>query len=296
MKEKKIVIMAYLAVCFFWGSTYLAIKYGVKYFPPLIFAGIRFIIAGSIMVIYAYYKKLSFPRNIKTFIPIMITGALMLAGGNGLVTIAEVKVASGIASLFVAMVPLYIAGIELIMFRNVRLSISGYLGLFIGFVGVYMLINPSNGVSLIAFDGTVLLLLAGLFWSFGSVYSKYISKDVHIISNIGLQMLSGGALLVILSKFNGEILSTDINMIGVYALLYLVVFGSIIGYSSYIYVLSKWPAAKAGTYAYVNPVVAVLLGYILLGEPFNITMILSMSLILASVFIVQKSKIIKSQK
>lgn len=291
MKEKSLVLLAYLAVCFFWGSTYLAIKFGVKYFPPLLFAGIRFIIAGLIMLLYAYKKKLTFPKNIKALYPIIITGSLMLAGGNGLVTIAELKVASGIASLFIAMVPIYIAGIELIMFKNVRLSRSGYLGLLIGFIGVYLLINPFGGNTFITIDGAILLLLAGLLWSFGSVYSKKINKDINIIPNIGLQMLFGGLLLTILGVFKGEILLSNFNIIGIYALLYLIIFGSIIGYSSYIYILSKWQAAKAGTYAYVNPVVAVALGYVLLNEPLNRTMIFSMVLILFSVFIVQKSKI-----
>lgn len=291
MKENRLVLLAYLAVCFFWGSTYLAIKIGVESIPPLIFAGIRFLIAGMIMVLYAYKKGFTFPKTFRTFYPIAIVGALMLAGGNGLVTIAEVKVASGIASLFVAMVPLYIATIESIMVKNVRLSKIGYLGLIIGFIGVYLLVNPSGSNSLISLDGVILLLLAGLLWSFGSVYSKYISKEVHIISSIGLQMLSGGVLLLIIGLISGESLAGGFELRSIYALIYLIIFGSIISYSSYIYVLSKWPAAKAGTYAYVNPVVALLLGYLILGEPLNITMVISMSIILFSVFLVQKSKV-----
>jgi len=291
MKEDRLVFMAYLAVCFFWGSTYLAIKFGVKYFPPLTFAGLRFLIAGGLMILYAYKKGYSFPKNFKMFYPIAVVGGLMLAGGNGLVTIAEVKVASGVASLFVAMVPLYIAAIESIMLKDVRLSKAGYIGLITGFIGVYLLINPSTGSNLITLDGAILLLLAGLLWSFGSVYSKYVNKDVHIITSIGLQMLSGSILLLFLGFINGEVLKGEFELIGIYALSYLILFGSIIGYSSYIYVLSKWPAAKAGTYAYVNPIVALLLGNLILDETLNITMILSMSLILFSVFLVQKSKV-----
>ncbi len=291
MKENRLVFLAYLSVCFIWGSTYLAIKIGVEHIPPLTFAGIRFLSAGLLMVLYAYKKGYSFPKNFKSFYPIAIIGWLMLAGGTGFVTLAEVKVASGIASLFVALVPLYIAAIEVLILKNVRLSMSGYIGLIIGFLGVYMLVSPWDNSGIIDLEGIILLFLAGLLWSIGSVYSKYITTDVHMISNIGLQMISGSVLLLLLGFLNGEAITGGLEMTGIYALIYLVVFGSIVGYSSYIYVLSKWPAAKAGTYAYVNPVVALLLGYIFLGETLNISMIMSMILILLSVFLVQKAKV-----
>jgi drug/metabolite transporter (DMT)-like permease len=286
--KNKLVIIAYMAVCIFWGSTYLAIKIGIEYFPPFMMAGSRFIIAGLMMLSYGKWKGLAFPK-FKEVLPFSIVGILLLTGGNGLVTIAEKTVASGIASLFVAMVPIYIAVLEIIILRTSRLSIIGFLGLFIGFIGVYLLINPLNGSSLISIEGAVMLFLAGLLWSIGSVLSKRLDKKVHIVPSIGIQMLSAGLVLIMFSIMSKEQITT-FDLRGIGALFYLIIFGSIIGYSSYIYVLSKWPASKAGTYAYVNPVVAVLLGFIVLDEALNTTMIFSSILILFSVFLVQKSK------
>lgn len=287
MKDK-FVLLAYLAVCLFWGSTYLAIKIGIAYLPPFMMAGSRFIIAGMIMFIFAVYKKYTFPK-LKEILPFSLVGLLMLTGGNGLVTIAEKTVASGIASLFVAMVPIFIAILEIVILRTYRLSIVGFLGLFLGFLGVYLLVNPFDGSVLISLNGTLILLLAGALWSIGSVYSKKLSKQVHIVASISIQMISGGVFLMILSYIYHEQITTfDIRGLG--AVAYLIIFGSIIGYSSYIYVLSKWPASKAGTYAYINPVVAFILGYLILNEPINSVMVFSSIMILSSVYLVQKSK------
>lgn len=287
--KKNIVLIAYLAVCLFWGSTYLAIKIGVEHLPPFLMAGSRFIIAGSIMLLYAKFKKLKFPKGLKAYVPFALVGCFMLTGGNGLVTIAEKTVASGIASLFVAMVPIYIAILEIVILKTTRLSLQGFIGLFIGFIGVYMLVNPFEGSALITVSGSMMLLMAGLLWSIGSVFSKKLDTGVHIIPSIGIQMVSGGILLIILAVFSRERIGT-VNVEGLLALLYLIIFGSIIGYSSYIFVLSKWPASKAGTYAYVNPVVAIFLGYMILSETINTVMVFSSLLILLSVYLVQKSK------
>lgn len=292
MKDDKKVILAYLAICIFWGSTYLGIKIGIEYFPPLTFAGIRFMIAGIIMMIYSMIKKYKMVTSIKTIVSMAVVGSLMIGGGNGFVTLAEMKVSSGIASLFVALVPIYIAIIEIIMLKSVRLSKSGYIGLVVGFIGVLLLINPFGSEIFITLEGVIMLILAGVLWSIGSVYSKKVYTDAHIVSNISVQMISGGILLFVLGIIRGEHFFSDVHMTGIYALIYLIIFGSIVGYSSYIYVLSKWPAAKAGTYAYVNPVVAVFLGYLILGENVTLYMVFSIILILTSVYMVQRSKII----
>lgn len=287
--KKNFVVFAYLAVCIFWGSTYLAIKIAIEYLPPFLMAGVRFIIAGLLMLTYSKIKGFTFP-SFKEIVPFSIVGLLMLTGGNGLVTIAEKTVASGIASLFVAMVPIYIAILEIAILKVSRLSGTGFIGLFLGFIGVYLLVNPLAGKVLIDLNGAIMLLAAGVLWSIGSVYSKKLAKHVHIIPSIGIQMVSGGIFLLIISRlYNEQITSLDIRGLG--ALAYLIIFGSIIGYSSYIYVLSKWPASKAGTYAYVNPVVAVLLGYLILSEPISSRMIFSSILILSSVYLIQHSKV-----
>lgn len=290
-KENRKVLFAYLAVCFFWGSTYLAIRIGVKDFPPFVFASIRFLIAGSIMVIYSKLKKLEFPKDKKETVNISITGLFLLLGGNGLVVFAEQWVHSGIASLIIATVPLFMALIEYLIFKNQRLDYKGIIGLLLGFAGVFYLAFSNQSMGAINIKGIIMLLFASLFWATGSVYSKTYKSTSSIFSKIGIQMLAGGVGLLIVSISMGEIANLRMSIQTILALIYLIIFGSIVGYSSYIYVLQKWPASKAGTYAYVNPAVAVLLGAIILKESITVSIIFSMIIILFGVVLVQKSKL-----
>ncbi|MCG8540323.1 MAG: EamA family transporter [Clostridia bacterium] len=291
-KENRRTMLAYLAVCFFWGSTYLAIKIGVENFPPFLFAGIRFITAGGLTIFYSKLKGNAFADNKKDIAKISIVGLLMLLGGNGLVVFAEQWVHSGIASLLVATVPLFIAIIEIFILRDKKMDYKGLIGLALGFGGVvYLTLGKSSTGGIIDFKGTLILLFASLFWSMGSVYSKTFKANGSIISNIGIQMFAGGIGLSTVGLLRGEISSINFARSSVLALLYLIVFGSIIGYSCYIYILQKWPASKAGTYAYVNPIVAVVLGTIVLGEPFTFSIVISMIIIILGVFMVQQSKV-----
>ncbi|GAU78517.1 EamA family transporter [Fusibacter sp. 3D3] len=289
MKNK--VFMAYLAVCFFWGSTYLAIKIGVTDMPPMFFAGSRFLIAGSIMLTYAKLKGLPFPKGFKSIKGLSIVGILMLLGGNGLIVYAEQWVDSGVASMMVATMPLFIALLERLLIRSVKLSKLGYFGLLIGFYGVYRLITPSGLHQGMNPTYVGIILLATFLWSLGSVYSKMVVSEGSIVNNIGIQMLSGGIGLMIISVLAGELSRLTLSRSSLMALAYLIVFGSIVGYSSYIYVLAHWPATKAGTYAYINPMVAMILGFFILNEPVTIQMVSSMIIILLGVFAVQRSKI-----
>lgn len=284
-------LLAYLAVCFFWGSTYLAIKIGVRNFPPFMFAGTRFVIAGSLMILYSKLKGYSFPHNKINIMKVSVVGLFMLLGGNGLVVFTQQWVHSGIASLLVATVPLFMAIIEILILKHKKMDYRGFIGLALGFGGVAYLTLVDKGVGVIDFKGTLLLLMASLSWSIGSVFSKSIKTNSSIISNIGIQMLAGGIGLFIIGTISGEITRVYFTKSSSLALLYLIVFGSIVGYSCYIYVLSKWPASKAGTYAYVNPVVAVGLGAIVLNEPFNLSIVVSMIIIIMGVFIVQRAKV-----
>lgn len=288
--EESKVIAAYIAVCILWGSTYLAIRIGVSAFPPVLFAGIRFLIAGALMLLFAHLRGLQFPTNLKSVRDQSIVGLFLLLGGNGLVVWAEQYVNSGVAALLVATIPLFMAVIELFMPGRPRIDFKGWLGLLIGFSGVAMLVLSNSGEGSVQVKGAVALLIAAFLWAIGSVYSKGFKPTGSMITNISIQMLAGGIGLVIIGTALGEFNQVNISTKGIGALLYLIVFGSWFGYSSYIYVLQKWPAAKAGTYAYVNPPVAVLLGALILGEPFTLTVLFSTIVILAGVLLVQLSK------
>ena len=248
MNENRKALMAYLAVCFFWGSTYLAIRVGVQDSPPLIFAGIRFIIAGAIMLSYCKLKGYGLPKEKADITNMAIVGLLMLLCGNGLVVYAEQWVSSGITSLIIATVPLFMAIIEFFFLRTIKMDVKSISGLLLGFGGVAYLILGNADTAVIDLKGLVVLMLASFFWAAGSVYSKVIKFKGHIFANIGTQMLAGGVGLILVSLIKGEFAALHFTQNSVLALLYLIVFGSFVGYSSYIYILQKWSAAKAGTH------------------------------------------------
>jgi drug/metabolite transporter (DMT)-like permease len=284
-------ILAYILVSFFWGSTYLAIKIGVEDMPPMFFAGVRFLIAGLIMIVFSYIRGYAFPAGKSEFSRLSLIGLFMLLGGNGLVVFAEQWVDSGVASLIMATIPIFAGVLEHFFIRTTRLTFKALSGLLLGFFGVYFLLVPAeHGIS-IDIPGILVLLSASFLWSTGTVLSKTFKGNSSIVSNIGIQMFAGGVGLMFVSAITGEFSRVRFSMNSVLAIAYLVVFGSLVAYSSYIYLLQKWPATKAGTYAYINPLVAVSLGAIFLDEKINFLMILAMGAILLGVLIVQKSKI-----
>ena len=289
-REETKVITAYIAVCILWGSTYLAIRIGVSAFPPELFAGIRFLLAGLLMLTYAYSKRQKFPETLTDVRRQAVVGLLLLLGGNGIVVFAEQWVYSGMASLLLAIVPLFNAIFELFLPDGPKLTLRGWLGLLMGFSGVAFLVLFDSGTKAINVSGVLLLMLAAIFWSAGSVYSQRFKSSGSTVVNIGLQMLSGGIGLIIVGLFMGETARLHLTAKGLGAMAYLILFGSILGYSSYIYVLQRWPASKAGTYAYVNPIVGVFLGAVILGEPISPNVIISSIIILGGVLLVQMSK------
>jgi drug/metabolite transporter (DMT)-like permease len=258
------VYLAYLAVCIVWGSTYLAIRIGVGEFPPTLFAGIRFLVAGSLMLVFSVYKGLKLPVDFSEVRKISIVGLFLLLVGNSCVVWAETRINSGMASLLVATVPLFMALVELVLPNRPKLSLKGGIGLLMGFGGVVLLVFKNTSVASADIFGIVLLLIGAFSWATGSVYSKSFKAVSSIIPNIAIQMLAGGLGLFIVGTCFGELSKLQVTSKGMGAMLYLIFFGSIVGYSCYVYILKKWPAAKAGTYAYVNPLVAVLLGALIL--------------------------------
>ena len=289
-KEEQKNIAAFLCVCIVWGSTYLAIRIGVSAFPPALFAGFRFLLAGLVMFVYAKLKGLEFPHKLDVR-RLSIVGLFLLVGGNGLVVLASQWVHSGISSLMVASTPIFMALIELFIPGSNKISSRGWLGLILGFSGVVLLVATNSGTGSINVPGALLLICATFSWSAGSVYSKQFKATGSIVTHIGIQMLSGGLVLTLIGLLLGEGPKINLSLKGIGAILYLSIFGSILAYSCYIYILARWPAAKAGTYAYVNPLVAIFLGFLVLKEPISTSVVICTGVILAGVFLVQTSKL-----
>lgn len=289
MKTEKIKeILAYIAVCIFWGSTYLAIRIGVGELPLMFFAGIRFFFAGSLVLIFAWIKGLDFPKTFTEVRKISTVGIILLFMCNGSMVWAEQSVSSSIASILAAIVPLFMALIEFVIWQK-KIKIKGFIGLLLGFAGVIVLIASPSNMEQSNLAYIALVLFATFMWSVGSIYSQTFKTSANTITAIGIQMLSASLLLLFVSLVIGEFPKIHFGFNGIAATIYLIIFGSLIGYSCYIYILKKWPSEKAGTYAYINPMVAVLLGALILNEPITLKTIISILIILGGVFLVQTS-------
>lgn len=286
-----LALIAFIVLCIVWGTTYLVIRISVQVFPPETFSGIRFILSGLIVLVFAFATKQQMPRKFKDILKISISGLLMLLGGHGLVVFAEQWVHSGITALILSLGPIFIALLELIILKKKTLNIWGWLGLFSGFAGVVFLVMSGKEIGSINIFGGLLLLTACILFASGSIFSKKYSTEGSIVSQLAIQMLAGGAGLLITGGLMGEYSRVTVNFTVVWTMVYLTIFGGIIGYGAYVFVLKHWAASKAGTYAYVNTVIAVILGAVILGEPVNINIIFSIILILGGVMTVQISKV-----
>jgi drug/metabolite transporter (DMT)-like permease len=284
-------LIAYLLVCTVWGSTYLAIRIGVGHLPPFLFAGVRFFTAGVVLGAAVLATGGALPRTARDWKTLAVTGILLLIGGNGVVVWAEQTVESGLASVYVAAGPLWTALFDSITpGGKTRLNWRMGLGLLLGFLGICLLtgVTPSQLRST-EMRGPLALTLASASWAIGSVYWKRHPTNTSPYSAAAAQMVVGGALLLILGFALGEAPAWRLTPAGLGALAYLIVFGSIVGYTAFGYALKNASATVVGTFAYVNPVVAVILGWLILHEQVSARTVAAMGLILGAVLWIQLS-------
>ncbi|HED38507.1 MAG TPA: multidrug DMT transporter permease [Ignavibacteria bacterium] len=293
--------LAYASICILWGTTYLAIRIGVSYLPPFLFAGLRWLSAGSLFLIFLLIKGKKFPKLIDLF-HLAIVAISLIGIGNGLLTFAEQWVPSGISSLFITTVPFWMVGMELFLPSSPKLNIKIIIGSFMGLIGVTLILGH-NWQQMIAssyLTGIIALFFLVLSWSFGSVYSKYKKIKVDPLLGAAIQMMIAGSAQIIVGLFLGEAARFHFNEESFMAFSYLLVFGSIVGYSSYIYALAHLPLSFVSTYAYINPVIALILGWLVLGEEMNLLIVLAAVVIFIGVAIVksgthqQKKELLKN--
>ena len=282
-------LIAWIIVCVVWGSTYLAIRVGVTHLPPFLFAGSRFIIAGLILGAISLFQGARLPRDPRTLAGIVILGAFFLLGGNGGVVWAEQFVPSGLASVYVVTVTIWSALFDaLIPGGSTRLNARIIIGLTVGFIGGMLLVGATPAELLAAdWRGPIALTLASASWALGSVYAKRRPVQIPLAMSTALQMLAGGALLTIVGLGVKESVPATIPSEAVAAYWYLVIFGSIIAFTAFGYALRHASPTVVGTYAYVNPVVAVILGWAILHEPITGRTLIAMAMMLGSVALVQ---------
>ncbi len=289
-RKTSFVLLALISVYIFWGGTYLGIKIAIETMPPFLMAGIRFLIAGTLLYMISRATGATKPTR-KEWQGSSIVGALLLLGGNGLVGLAEKTVPSGVASLLIATVPLWILLLTWVFEGGKKPHIGVVTGVAMGLVGIFVLVFQPNSASSekIDFMGVGLLIVASLSWSIGSLYSRKALQNKHPLMSTAMQMLSGGALLSIFAYLVGDwhgFTLSQVSMSSLVAFAYLIVFGSIVGYSAYVWLLKNAQPSWVSTYAFVNPVVAVLLGWQIAGETLTKSAIVAACIIIPSVVLI----------
>jgi drug/metabolite transporter (DMT)-like permease len=285
------VTSAFAILYVVWGSTYLAILFAIETLPPFLMASLRFFIAGSLL--YAWSRAVSgaaAPR-LSQWRATAIVGVALLVGGNGLVVWSEQRIASGVAALLVGTVPCFMVLLDWLRPGGVRPTGRVVAGLVLGLLGLVWLVGPDSvmGGGRADLVGAAALVLASFSWAAGSIYSRHASMPSSPFLSTAMQMLAGGAGLLILAVARGEpwqFAAAAVSLRSILSLGYLVVFGSIIAFSAYVWLLRVSTPARVSTYAYVNPVVAVLLGAAFAGEALTARMLVAAAVIVSGVALI----------
>ncbi|MEM7587883.1 MAG: drug/metabolite exporter YedA [Acidobacteriota bacterium] len=285
------VLAAFGAVYFIWGSTYLGIRFAIETIPPFIMAGLRFLSAGVVLFAVARWQGAGRPAG-SHWRSAAIIGVLLLVSGNGVLTWAEQYVASGVAALIVATVPLWMVVIDAFAPGGSRPGPAIILGLVLGLAGIAILIGPAElGGAPVDLVGALAICLASISWAFGSIYSRSAPQSPSTLQNVGMQMLIGGALMLVGGYAFGERLDpAAVSERSAWALAYLSLFGGVVSYSAYVWLLKVSTPAKVATYAYVNPVVAVVLGWALAGEELGPRVFLATAAVVGAVILLTLSR------
>lgn len=287
--------IALLALYIVWGSTYLAIRFAVETIPPFMHAALRFLISGAILYIWRRMSGDEAP-TFSNWKATAVVGAALLLGGNGLVAWAEQTVPSGIAALMISTSPFWLVMFEAFRSGGGKPTWQSIAGLILGFGGVFLLIGPAEVFGTSGrFDtfGIILLLLAPISWSMGSIYARGADMPRSTLLGTGMEMLAGAVALLIVSLFKGEFNGFSLGQVSTQSwlgLLYLITFGSLVGFVAYGWLLQNAPVSLLSTYAYVNPVVAVILGWLFANEKLTPQMGIASAIIIGSVILINSAR------
>lgn len=287
-RERRLAYFAWLAVCFIWGTTYLGIRVTLETMPPALAGGLRWTIAGTLLALYVKASGNRLPPRAQ-WRGIALLGFLLLGLGNGGVVVAEQWVPSGLAAVLVASSPFWMAAVESLLPDGERLRPLAGIGLVIGFSGIIVLVWPeltfSGDRRFVA--GVIAIQVASLGWSIGSAYSRRHARTENVLGTTACQMLAGGAMMVAAGTVRGEWAHLFFTTRSAAALAYLSTLGAVGGFVAYTYALRHLPVSFVSLYAYINPIIAVTLGVLILSEPFNMRMALSALLVFTGVAVVR---------
>ena len=288
------VILAFGLVYLFWSSTYLGIDIAVQTIPPALMCGVRFSIAGTVMlaVCAATGRRILYsPRQIALA---AVVGLLLLMGGNLTLSYAELAVPSGLAALIIAITPLWFLVLDSLLLGDHHISARGKAGSFLGIVGLFVLVWPQLQAGTLGHRelwASISLIFGSFSWALGSVLSKRWQSGMDVFSATAWQIVAAGAGNLLFAILNGDLAHVRWTVRGVGAVMYLVVCGSWIGYTAYIWLLEHVPTSKVSTYAYVNPVIAVFLGWLILHERVDRFILMGSAIVVLSVILVTSAKV-----
>lgn len=288
------VLLAFAVIYFVWGSTFLAIRISVHEIPPLLLATMRFFTAGVLLFGFMLLRGEPWPRS-REWASCFLLGALIFVGDYGLLFWAEKHVPSGIAAVMMATIPVFVAIAEIALLRTLRFTGRLALALLIGLGGVGVLMSRSLhlGDAPVDLAGAAALIVASMFWALATVLTRKLPLPGSKATSAGAQMVAGGLLLIAATVLHGDLRGFEAGAVTASAwaaLAYLIVAGSLLGFTAYVWLIHRESPTKVGTYAYVNPVVAVLLGYFAAGEPLGLRTLLGTLLILVSVVVITLTK------
>ncbi len=291
MRSSIQLFLAFFGIYVIWGSTYLGIRITLETMPPLLTAGLRFFIAGAILYAFARWVKKESAPSKRHWRSAAIIGGFLILGGNGNVVLAERSVASGVAALIVATIPVWMVLLQWLWLKTSRPTGATWAGLVLGIAGVSMLIVPDliSKTERIHPVGILGLLAAALFWAVGSLQAHRLKLPTSPVLSTGMEMMAGGAMVIAVGLIRGEAASIDaahFSPRSLLAFVYLVFFGSLWGFTAYIWLLKTVGEVKVSTYAFVNPVVAIMLGSLLAKEQITFPIILSAAMVVAAVAII----------
>lgn len=291
-RERRLAYLAWVAVCIIWGTTYLGIRVSLESMPPALMGGLRWTLAGALLTIYAIARGHKLPP-VSTWGGIALLGFLLLALGNGGVVFAEQWITSGLAAVLLGTSPFWMSAVEACLPGGERLTARTVAGLFIGFLGIVVLVWPELGLGDAGagkfLAGVAALQVASLGWSIGSSYSRR-RRTENVLGSTALQMLAGGLMMIAAGTVRGEWSSLFFTGRTTVALVYLSTIGAVGGFVAYTYALRHLPVSFVSLYAYINPVIAVALGVFFLREPFTTRMAIAAALVFAGVGVVRLAK------
>jgi drug/metabolite transporter (DMT)-like permease len=290
MKEWR-VVTAFAAIYIIWGSTYLGILWAIETIPVFSMAGIRFAVAGLVLYVWARLHGEKRP-SLLHWKGAAIVGGFLLLGGNGGLVWAEQWVPTGMASILISTTPIWMVLLDWARPGGKRPSSWVFLGLALGFCGVVFLIGPVGGK--VHYAGSIVILLSAISWATGSLYSRHAKLPSSPLLTTGMEMLSGGVMLIVVGALSGEWKNFElenVSLVSLLSLCYLIIFGSIVAFTAYIWLLRVSTVARISTYAYVNPVVAIFLGWALAGEILTIQSLVSAAVIVVGVILIISNQI-----